>query len=254
MLHKRKVVEVPISIDFASVDQQRKWYLDIWGVQGSQFSKIGLFVASDMDATSFDDLGAMTTSCILVVDSHPNIECINIGVSRDHEYQLDPKAYVIEQMVRDKEDTMFTRGWKLDCPSHERTVENLQDSIAYCIKGKQKKEKTLSKPPNLKKAKGTTDTMDVDEVILQSTMEKTDTQTLTKVRFVDPKILKNEVQKALKSDTGGMEKYSKYFPFKYKEYETPVDQCWLALDHYNSRQIEPKRVDECVLFFCCKCK
>ena len=128
-------------------------------------------------------------------------------------------------------------------------MENLQDSIAYCIKGKQKKEKTLSKPPTLKKAKGTTDIMDVDEVILQSTMEKTDTQTLTKVRFVDPKILENEVQKALKSDTRGMEKYSKYFPFKYKEYEIPVDQCWLAPDHYISRQIEPKRVDECVLFF-----
>ena len=96
MLQKRKVVEVPISINFASVDQQRKWYLDIWGVQGSQFSKIRLFVASDMDAISFDDLGAMTTSCILVVDSHPNIECINIGVCRDHEYQLDPKAFVIE--------------------------------------------------------------------------------------------------------------------------------------------------------------
>ena len=161
-----------------------------------------------MDATSFDDLGAITTSYISVVDSHPNIECINIGVSRDHEYQLDPKAFVIEQMVRDKEDTMFTRGWKLDCPSHKITVENLQDSIAYCIKGKKKKEKTLSKPPTLKKAKGTTDIMDVDEVILQSTMEKTDTQPLTKVRFVDPKILENEVQKALKSDTGAMEKYS----------------------------------------------
>ena len=46
-----------------------------------------------------------------------------------------------------------------------------------------------------------------------------------------------------------MEKYSKYLPFKYKEYEIPVDQCWLAPDHYNSRQIEPKRVDEWVLFF-----
>ncbi len=46
-----------------------------------------------------------------------------------------------------------------------------------------------------------------------------------------------------------MEKYSKYFPFKYKEYEIPVDQCWLAPDQFNSRQIEAQRVDECMLFF-----
>ena len=91
--------------------------------------------------------------------------------------------------------------------------------------------------------------MDVDEAILKSTIEKTSTKISTKVRFIDPKVLENEVQKALKSDTRGMEKYSKYFPFKYKEYEILVDQCWLDLDHYNSCQIEPQRVDECVLFF-----
>ena len=46
-----------------------------------------------------------------------------------------------------------------------------------------------------------------------------------------------------------MEKYSNYFPFNYKEYEIPVAQCYLAPDHYNSRQIDAHRVNECVLFF-----
>ena len=106
-----------------------------------------------------------------------------------------------------------------------------------------------SKDPVQKKAKSNTSVVDVDEAVLKSTLEKTSLENSKKIRFVDPKVLENEVQKALKSDTGGMEKYSKYFPFKYKEYEIPVDQCWLAPNHYNCRQIESARVDECVLFF-----
>lgn len=35
-----------------------------------------------------------------------------------------------------------------------------------------------------------------------------------------------------------MEQYSEYFPFKYKEFEIPVDNCWLAPDHYISRVME----------------
>ena len=101
----------------------------------------------------------------------------------------------------------------------------MQDSISYCVKGKQKKEKVASKDWVQKKAKSNTSVVDVDEAVLKSTVEKTSLENSTKIRFVDPKVLENEAQKALKSDTGGMEKYSKYFPFKFKEYEIPVDQC-----------------------------
>ena len=76
-----------------------------------------------------------------------------------------------------------------------------------------------------KKAKSNTGIVDVDEVVLKYTIEKTSLENSTKIRFVDPKALENEVQKALKSDKGGMEKYSKYFPFKYKEHGIPIDQC-----------------------------
>ena len=45
-------------------------------------------------------------------------------------------------MVRDKQDTMFSRGWKLDCAKQEITIEELQASISYCVKGKQKKRES----------------------------------------------------------------------------------------------------------------
>ena len=144
-----------------------------------------MFVATDVDADTFQDLGAMTVSYLSVVDSHPDIECINIGVPRSHEYQLHSKAFVIEQMVRDKPDTMFSRGWKLTCASQEITGDELQDSIAYCVKGKQKKEKKSSKNPTQKKARISTSIVDVDEAISKSTIEKTSTE---KIRFVDPKV------------------------------------------------------------------
>ena len=249
MSQKRKVVELPTTINFASSDQQRQWYLDIWGLQGAHFHKVHLYVASNEGTYKFEDRGSICSSSISVVDSHPDIECINIGVPGNYEYQLNPKAYLIDQMVRDKEETMVSRGWKLDCPIQEITADGLQDSIIYCLKGKQVKEKRPSKSPSKKQAKSSTAIMDVDEAILRSTAEGTSTETSKKIRFVDPKVLEKEVQKALKSDTGGMEKYAEYFPFKYKEYEIPVDQCWLAPDHYNSRQIEPNRVDACMLFF-----
>lgn len=248
MSQKRNRVEVPTSINFATSDQQRQWYLDIWGLEGSMFHKIRLFVA-DMGTDTFEDLGPITSSSISVVDSHPSIECINIGVPGNQEFQFDPKAYVIEKMMRDKEDTMFSRGWKLESASQDITVQELQDSISYCVKGKQVKDKKPCKTQPQKKAKITTGVIDVDEVIARSRTEKESLELSTKIRFVDPKALENEAQKALKSDTGGMERYSKYFPFKYKEYEIPVDQCWLAPDHYNCRQVEHQRIDECMLFF-----
>ena len=50
MSQKRKVVvENPVSVNFASSDQLRKWYLDIWSLRGSQFQKVHLFVTSGQD-------------------------------------------------------------------------------------------------------------------------------------------------------------------------------------------------------------
>jgi len=216
---------------------------------GSQFQKVHLFATSGQDTYEFEDLGPVTSSAISRVDVHPNIECIDIGVSRNFEYQLNPKAFSIERMIGDKEDTMFSRGWKLDCTIQEITIEELQDSITYCLKGKQMKEKKPFKIPREKKVKSSTSIIDLDEAILKYAIGGTCTEYSTKIRFVDPKVLEKEVQKALKSDTRGMEKYAKYFPFKYKEFEIPIDQCWLAPDHYNSHQVEPNRVDACMLFF-----
>ena len=44
-------------------------------------------------------------------------------------------------------------------------------------------------------------------------------------------------------------RYAAWFPFQYKEFEINVDQCFLALDHYNCRQMEEKQINSCMLFF-----
>ena len=140
---------------------------------------------------------------------------------------------------------MFSQGWKLDCTKEEITIDKLQSSITYCLKRKLIKEKRTPKIPSEKKARSSVSIIYVDEEILKSTIGGSS----TKIKFVDPKVLEKEEQKALKSDTRGMEKYSRYFPFKYKEFEILVDQCWLAPYHYNSCQVEPSCVDACMLFF-----
>ena len=69
------------------------------------------------------------------------------------------------------------------------------------------------------------------------------------MQFVKPKKLDQEVQKAKKKDTGGMEKYSVFFPFKYKEYDIPIDNCFPAPDEYICRQLKSKQVKTCMMFF-----
>ena len=71
-------------------------------------------------------------------------------------------------MMRDKEDTMFSRGWKLECASQDITTQELQDSISLCVKGKKVKDKKPPKSQPQKKAKTTTGVIDVDEVIARS--------------------------------------------------------------------------------------
>ena len=136
MSQKEKVVEPPISVNFASSDQLRTWYLDIWSLRGSQFQMVHLFVTSGQDTDEFEDIGSITSSTISAVDSHPDIECIDIGVLENYKYQLNPKAFAIERITGDKEETMFSREWKLDCTKEEITIDKLQSSITYYLKEK----------------------------------------------------------------------------------------------------------------------
>ena len=94
-----------------------------------------------MGADTFQDLGEITLSYLSVVDSHFDIECINIEIPGSLEYQLYLEAFVVEKMVRDKQDTMFSQGWKLDCASQQITREELLDSISYCVKEVNKKKR-----------------------------------------------------------------------------------------------------------------
>ncbi|KAI5064363.1 hypothetical protein GOP47_0021033 [Adiantum capillus-veneris] len=106
MDQKQKSVTVPVNIDFAS-DNKRKWYFDVYGVQGAQFHKVHVFVGSDKDENRFDDIGKVVSTSVSTVEGHPDIECINIGIRGNTEYQLLANSYVVEKMVKDKEETMF---------------------------------------------------------------------------------------------------------------------------------------------------
>ena len=99
-----------------------------------------------------------------------------------------------------------------------------------------RKVKASQQPPAKKQAKvqkeapkGSCSIMEVDNA------------PLSKMRMVDPKVLEFEATKAQEKDTGGMNKYIKYFPFQYKEFDIPVQNCWLAPDHYNSRIMQEKK-------------
>ena len=61
------------------------------------------------------------------------------------------------------------------------TIQELQDSIAYCVKGKKVKDKKPPKSQPQKKA----GLIDVDEVIARSRTEKESPKLTAKIRFVD---------------------------------------------------------------------
>ena len=90
--------------------------------------------------------------------------------------------------------------------------------------------------------------MEVDWAILGASSQVRSSAN-SKIRFVEPELLERKKQKANKSDTGGMERYASWFPFQYKEFKINVDQCFLALDHYNCCQMEETQSNSCMLFF-----
>ena len=100
-------------------------------------------------------------------------------------------------MVKDKEHTMFSQGWKLGRDIKEITIDELQDTIIATLHSHQARGKKISKKP-----KSFVDVKDVDTI--RSTGEGSSSK--SSMRFVEPKKLEQEVQKAKKKDTGGMEK------------------------------------------------
>lgn len=46
-----------------------------------------------------------------------------------------------------------------------------------------------------------------------------------------------------------MNKYINYSPFQYMEFDVPVHNCWLALDHYNARIMDKKHAESMLFGF-----
>ncbi|MCO5570655.1 hypothetical protein L7F22_024382 [Adiantum nelumboides] len=186
------------------------------------------------------------------MEGNPSIECINLQVPGNIEYCLTPKACFTQCMVKDKEVTMFSRGWNADMDPTKVTADNLHDSIIQSVKNKKfstKSPRPKSSHPKAKMAKASffAGFKAVDESNIDASQEGTNNR--PHLRFVEPDRLEKEVQKAKKSDTGGMEKYSTYFPFKYTEYEIPVTSCFLAPNHYNSHQLDEEQLNNYMLLF-----
>ena len=70
MASKNKVARVPVSVDY-TCNELRKWYLDIYGIEGAQFHKVHLFIAKKENENIFEDVGQVVEACVSVVDSHP---------------------------------------------------------------------------------------------------------------------------------------------------------------------------------------
>ena len=143
MAPKTQVARVPISVDYTCNDL-RKWYLDIHGVEGAQFHKVHLFIAEKENDSLFKDVGQVVEASISAVDCHPEVECIDILVLMNQEFQLSPGAYALERMARNKEETMFSRGWKFTESNPNITADQFQSSIIATLQTEKGKSFTTT--------------------------------------------------------------------------------------------------------------
>ncbi|MCO5589410.1 hypothetical protein L7F22_043377 [Adiantum nelumboides] len=135
MAPKKQVARSAVSVDY-TCNELRKWYLDIYGLDGAQFHKVHLFIAKKEDDSMSEDVGQVVEASVSKVDSHPEVECIDILVPNNQEFQLSPTAYAVECMASNKEETMFSRGWKIDGSTINVTADELQSSIVAIMKRK----------------------------------------------------------------------------------------------------------------------
>ena len=143
MAPKTQVAKVPISVEYTCNDLW-KWYLDIHGVEGAQFHKVHLFIAEKENDSLFKDVGQVVEASISAVDCHPEVECIDILVLMNQEFQLSPGAYALERMARNKEETMFSRGWKFTESNPNITANQLQSSIIATLQTEKGKSFTTT--------------------------------------------------------------------------------------------------------------
>ena len=121
------------------------------------------------------------------VDLHQNLQCIDVEVSGNVAYQLAPQFYIIDNTIKNKEDTMFSRGWSLEAQENsELTVNMLFDALMSIITKKSKKVQHLD--TSRKKAKASQ-----GETSSQGTIKDTDkvdpTSASISLDIINPKLL-----------------------------------------------------------------
>ncbi|MCO5548552.1 hypothetical protein L7F22_002012 [Adiantum nelumboides] len=107
MSQKRKVTTIPLNVDF-SYNDKRRWYLDIYGSEGAQYHEVHLFVANDKGENNFDHLGRVLGIALSVVDTHPEIACLDIELDEiTSEAAIDElhSATVVYLRVKDQKAT-----------------------------------------------------------------------------------------------------------------------------------------------------
>ncbi|MCO5591939.1 hypothetical protein L7F22_045932 [Adiantum nelumboides] len=112
MVRKRKLT-FPANVDMVS-GEPRRWYIDIYDVQGNKLPRPHVLICNLEDKDSFEDVGQLWSVCMSVLDSSPDIQCLDIFVPGKLSYHLLPQAYATDCMVSNKEDTMFSRGWNIE--------------------------------------------------------------------------------------------------------------------------------------------
>ena len=241
MASKRKV-SLPSNVDMASGDA-KSWYIDFYTTQGHKMHRYHLFVAGTDGDELWEDLGQIESLNMSSVDLHPEIQCIDAEVIGNTAYQLAPHVYVKDRMVKDKEDTMFSRGWKVEAQENsEITINGLFDALMTTITKKSKKVQDLE--TSKKKAKASE-----GETSSQGTIKDIDkvdpSSANISLNIINPKLLAKKKGKVKEEPLGSIDQYKEYFKFGvFQEFDIPVLHCMEAPNHYVCCTLDHLEVNE----------
>ncbi|MCO5589041.1 hypothetical protein L7F22_043006 [Adiantum nelumboides] len=213
----RRNLQFPESVDVV-IGVARKWYIDWYDVEGNKLTKLHLFVQSleNENENDFKDFGQLKSVCMSSLDSTPEVKCLDVTISTLKSFLFSPNAYVEEQMMDDKEDTLFSRGCNVEVgDDSEMACEALQKEISKALEWKankqsEKKAKPLSKSRKRSMSEAENTEGDTPEA---STSQITGLGSMkSNSQILNPEQLTKHMKKAKNSQLGGLEQYKKYFP------------------------------------------
>ncbi|MCO5590628.1 hypothetical protein L7F22_044599 [Adiantum nelumboides] len=213
----------------------KRWYIDIYDVQGNKLPRPHVLICNLEDKDCFEDVGQLWSVCMSVLDSNPDIQCLDIFVPGKLSYHLLPQAYATDCMVSNKEDTMFSRGWNIEADDAANfTYEVLQFSISEIQQWKPPKAGGKSKLTPNKPRKRVSTTLDTTEAEAGP----------SNLGLPNSKRLVKMAKKAKDSPSGGISQYANFFPLGlYREFEILVAKCFLAPEHIICRSMSEDKLE-----------